>query len=202
MIARARAAGIPFSWVAGDDVYGGNPGLRARLEDRAIPYVMAVACSDIVPMAAGGMQADEADDLVPRDGWQRLGCADGSKGPGSMTGRSSAPRKAPATPARPPLPAARREGKARAGVLPLLIAAAGHAARDRRGRRRPLGNRGLLRRGEGRDRTGPLPSPQVPGLVPARHPGNARARCPRRRRQGLAPVPSRACRRERPAGPR
>jgi SRSO17 transposase len=81
MIARARDAGIPFSWVAGDEVYGGNPGLRAWLEEQDIPYVMAVACSDVVPVAAGGMRADEAAVLVPRGGWQRLSCADGSKGP-------------------------------------------------------------------------------------------------------------------------
>jgi SRSO17 transposase len=81
MISRAREAGVPFAWVAGDEVYGGNPKLRARLENGGIPYVMATACSDAIPMAAGGMRADEAAALVPRDGWQRLSCADGSKGP-------------------------------------------------------------------------------------------------------------------------
>jgi hypothetical protein len=34
MIARAVAAGVPFSWVAGDEVYGGNPGLRGWLAPR------------------------------------------------------------------------------------------------------------------------------------------------------------------------
>jgi SRSO17 transposase len=81
MIARAREAGVPFAWVAGDEAYGGNPKLRARLEEHAISYVMATACSDIVATAAGGMRADEALALVPKDGWQRLSCADGSKGP-------------------------------------------------------------------------------------------------------------------------
>jgi SRSO17 transposase len=81
MIGRARDAGVPFAWVAGDEVYGANPGLRARLEEAGISYVMATACSDVIPLAAGGMRADQTLSLVPRDGWQRLSCADGSKGP-------------------------------------------------------------------------------------------------------------------------
>jgi SRSO17 transposase len=81
MIERAVKAGVPFSWVAGDEVYGGNPKLRGWLEEREISYVMAVACNEIIPVAAGGMRADDAAGLVPKGGWQRLSCADGSKGP-------------------------------------------------------------------------------------------------------------------------
>jgi SRSO17 transposase len=81
MIARAMAAGVPFAWVAGDEVYGGNPGLRGWLEEQGLGYVMAVACSDPVTVAAGKFRADELAAMVPADGWQRLSCADGSKGP-------------------------------------------------------------------------------------------------------------------------
>jgi SRSO17 transposase len=81
MIARAVKAGVPFSWVAGDEVYGGNPGLRGYLEGEGIAYVMAVARNEMVTVPAGQFRADELAALVPADGWQRLSCADGSKGP-------------------------------------------------------------------------------------------------------------------------
>ena len=81
MIARAVEAQVPFSWVAGDEVYGGNPGLRSWLEGEGISYVMAVACSEMITVPAGRFRADELAALVPASGWQRLSCADGSKGP-------------------------------------------------------------------------------------------------------------------------
>jgi len=36
MIGRAVTAGVPFAWVAADEVYGGNPGLREWLEEQGI----------------------------------------------------------------------------------------------------------------------------------------------------------------------
>jgi SRSO17 transposase len=81
MLERAVAAGVPFSWVAADEVYGQNPGLRSWLEKRQIGYVMAVPCSEMITTAAGRKRADELAALVPGEAWQRLSCADGSKGP-------------------------------------------------------------------------------------------------------------------------
>jgi SRSO17 transposase len=81
MIGRAVKAGVPFSWVTADEAYGGNPKLRTWLEEQGIPYVMAVKCSEAIATAAGPKRADELAALVPGDGWQRLSCADGSKGP-------------------------------------------------------------------------------------------------------------------------
>ena len=81
MIGRAVTAGVPFSWVAGDEVYGGNPGPRSWLEEEGIAYVMAVACSEMITAPAGRFRADELAALVSPSGWQRLSCADGSKGP-------------------------------------------------------------------------------------------------------------------------
>ena len=81
MIGRAVTAGVRFAWVAGEEVYGGNPKLREWLEEEKIPYVMAVACSEMIATAAGARRADGLAALVPAAGWQRLSCADGSKGP-------------------------------------------------------------------------------------------------------------------------
>jgi SRSO17 transposase len=81
MIERAVTAEVPFAWVAGDEVYGGNPGLRSWLEKEGLGYVMAVACSEMVAVPAGRFRADALAGMVPAAGWQRLSCADGSKGP-------------------------------------------------------------------------------------------------------------------------
>jgi SRSO17 transposase len=81
MIERAVTAGVPFAWVAGDEVYGGNPKLRAWLEGQHISYVLAVACDEMIATTAGSKRADALAALVPAAAWQRLSCADGSKGP-------------------------------------------------------------------------------------------------------------------------
>jgi SRSO17 transposase len=81
MIGRAVKAGVPFKWVTGDEAYGGNPALREWLETGEIPYVLAVACNAMIETKAGAKRADELARLVPAGAWERLSCADGSKGP-------------------------------------------------------------------------------------------------------------------------
>ena len=39
MLTRALDAGVPASWVTGDEVYGLHPGLRAFLQTRGMSYV-------------------------------------------------------------------------------------------------------------------------------------------------------------------
>lgn len=43
MLTRALDAGVPASWVTGDEVYGQHPGLRAFLQARGMSYVLCVA---------------------------------------------------------------------------------------------------------------------------------------------------------------
>ncbi len=85
MITRALDGGVAARWVAGDEVYGGDPTLRKILEDRGVGYVLAVACSHQVRTHAGPhvakVRADQLAASLPRRAWQRLSAGDGSKGP-------------------------------------------------------------------------------------------------------------------------
>jgi SRSO17 transposase len=80
MICRALDAGVPAAWVAGDEVYGANPQLRAELEARGVGYVLAVACDH--PVRAGGatQRADALLTRVPARAWQQVSCGTGAKG--------------------------------------------------------------------------------------------------------------------------
>ncbi len=58
MIGAALDAGVLAGWVAGDEVYGADPGLRAELERRRTGYVLAVAKDHHVTTGAGKSRAD------------------------------------------------------------------------------------------------------------------------------------------------
>jgi SRSO17 transposase len=81
MITRTLDAKVGARWVAGDEVYGADPGLRAELEDRRVGYVLAVACSHQVATPAGSQRADAIAAALPKHVWQRLSAGQGSKGP-------------------------------------------------------------------------------------------------------------------------
>jgi SRSO17 transposase len=80
MIARALDADVPAAWITGDEVYGGDPGLRADLERRGIGYVLAVAVTHRVATAEGTCQARQIAALLPRRVWQRYSAGEGAKG--------------------------------------------------------------------------------------------------------------------------
>ena len=53
MLTRALDAGVPARWVAGDEVYGADPLLRAELEARRVGYVLAIGCDRRIPTTPG-----------------------------------------------------------------------------------------------------------------------------------------------------
>ncbi len=80
MICRALDADVPARWVAGDEVYGADPALRAELETRRVGYVLAIGCDRRVPTAAGSIRADLLTAGLPRRAWRRLSAGPGAKG--------------------------------------------------------------------------------------------------------------------------
>ncbi|WP_436842736.1 IS701 family transposase [Streptomyces flaveolus] len=83
MIAAALDAGVSASWVTGDEAYGQDPQLRARLERTGIGYVMAVTCSTRVRINQGRtpVRADVLADRLPASARQRHSAGAGAKGP-------------------------------------------------------------------------------------------------------------------------
>jgi len=80
MIARALDAGTPASWVAGDEVYGNDPQLRADLHERGIGYVLAVARDHQVRTGIGKRRAVDLAVRLPTGVWQRHSAGSGAKG--------------------------------------------------------------------------------------------------------------------------
>lgn len=80
MLTRALNAGVEARWVAGDEVYGADPALRAELETRRMGYVLAIGCDRRVPTAAGLLRADEITKTLPKRAWQRVSAGPGAKG--------------------------------------------------------------------------------------------------------------------------
>ena len=74
---RARAAGVPFSWVAGDSVYGADHTIRRWAERHRLGYVLAVTSGQRLGFRP---VTDWIEDL-PADAWQRLSAGEGAKGP-------------------------------------------------------------------------------------------------------------------------
>jgi SRSO17 transposase len=81
LIDRAVAAKIPAAWVAGDEVYGADPRLRARVRSHGLGYVMAIAANRRVPTHAGPIRVDALPALIPAHAWQKHSAGAGAHGP-------------------------------------------------------------------------------------------------------------------------
>ena len=183
MLARALAAGVPFAWVTGDEVYGGDRRLRLWLEAQHLAHLLAIKATEPlwVATARGPAQVPAADLIaaLPAAAWVTLSAGDGAKGP-----RRSDWAWLPIRPLREPgkgywlLARLRAERRHRPGVLRRLWPGGDLAARTGAGGRHALDDRDVLRGGEGRGRTGPVRGAALGRLAPARHPEPAGARGP------------------------
>jgi len=80
MITAALAAGVPAAWVAGDEVYGADPQLRAAVRAAGLGYVLQVSANRRMPTGAGPIRVDELARMLPEDSWQTRSAGAGSKG--------------------------------------------------------------------------------------------------------------------------
>lgn len=78
MLARAIAARVPFEWVTGDEVYGGNPALRSWLADQQIASVMAIASSH--RCGPRGQNARTIAAILPEEVWEVRSAGTGAHG--------------------------------------------------------------------------------------------------------------------------
>src|SRR5207237_3840737 len=106
MLAQAVAEGVPFRWVGGDSVYGGNPTFAQGVRELGKWYVPDIACDTQVwtrppraipaerrdrprrgrpptkPLVIGGRdRVGEVVAALPASAWRRVVVGDGSQGP-------------------------------------------------------------------------------------------------------------------------
>jgi len=81
MVERAAAAGVPARWVAADAVYGSDYHFRAAVEGLGLGYVVGVRADFAVRSGFRQVRVKGLLAEVPADGWCRLSCGDGAKGP-------------------------------------------------------------------------------------------------------------------------
>jgi SRSO17 transposase len=84
LLQRTVETKVPFRWVTGDSVYGGDRRLRVWLEQHAIPHVLAVKCTEplltMTDRGPGQVPAEQLLAQVEPEQWLRLSAGEGSKG--------------------------------------------------------------------------------------------------------------------------
>ncbi len=153
MIAPALEAGVAAGWVTGDEVYGQHAKLRMMLEERQMPFVLAVAVNQRVIATVDGriaqLRADELAAMLPGQVWKKISAGDGSQGPAGLPlGQGGDP---PAGGQRQLLAAgaAQPDRFRRPGLLPVVRPGTHPTAGTGPGGWRPLGHRGELQTAKG-----------------------------------------------------
>ena len=74
-------SGVPFGWVAGDEVYGNDRNLRLWLEREGVPHVLANPLWALTDRGPRQVRADRLASGVEECAWVRCSAGDGAKGP-------------------------------------------------------------------------------------------------------------------------
>jgi SRSO17 transposase len=81
MLERALEAGVPAGWVTADEVYGNSPALRGWLENRQLPYVLAVKATEPLRGRSGpSVSAVRLAERIRPECWLRISAGHGAKG--------------------------------------------------------------------------------------------------------------------------
>jgi SRSO17 transposase len=81
MIGGHPAAGVPFAWVAGDEVYGRASKLRGACQQAGKGYVLAVLSSFQARLPSGRkIPVAALARLIPAAAWETRSCGPGCKG--------------------------------------------------------------------------------------------------------------------------
>ena len=81
MVDRAVAAGVPARWVTADAVYGSDYHFRAAIEGHGLGYAVGVRSDHCVCVGFRQARVKALLAEVPADGWHRVSCGPGAKGP-------------------------------------------------------------------------------------------------------------------------
>lgn len=82
MLGRALDAGVPASWVTGDEAYGQVSALRRALLERGMSYVLAVPSNQrVLPATGGEGRIDAAVAALDSRCWTTITVGAGAKGP-------------------------------------------------------------------------------------------------------------------------
>ena len=190
MVTGAAASGVPFAWVAADEVHGRSSKSRQSCEQAGKGYVPAVPVSFAVTLPSGRKTAVSAlARLIPAAAWETRSCGRGCKGhrdyAWAWAGTASPRhwvliRRSLADPADLAFFYC-HVPEGRPASLPALIAVAGK--RWPAGRVPPAGKRP--------GRPGPAPGPHLALLLPAHRAVHVRPGAAGRRRRPARPAPAR-----------
>jgi SRSO17 transposase len=85
MLEGALGAGVPFAWVTGDEVYGGDRRLRLWLEEHHLAHLLAIKATEplwaVTERGPAQVAAAELIAALPAAAWVTLSAGDGAKGP-------------------------------------------------------------------------------------------------------------------------